>query len=114
MLSHPNEFSLVFLFRLPVDEVEQYFQEQTEARKEDYQNAILREALHKLPWYGQKKEALQKMAKDRGLDHSGTKVDIAQRIAKADNIKMSTKPLYNGSKRSIPLFSSKVRKLGKF
>lgn len=102
-----------FPFRLPINEVERYFEEETLARKEDFQNSVLREALHKLPFYAQKKEVLQKLAKEKGLDQSGTKLEIAQRIVKADKIKVQTKPLYNGRKRSIPLFSSKVRKLGK-
>lgn len=90
-----------------------YFEEETDARKEDYQNAILREALQKVPFYSQKKEVLQKLAKEKSLDHTGTKLDIAMRISKADKIEVKTKSLYNGRKRSIPSFSSQVHKLGK-
>ena len=99
--------------RLPINEVKEFFEEETNARKEDYQNAVLREALQKLPFYSQKKEVLQKLAKEKSLDHTGTKLDVAMRIAKADKIEVKTKQLYNGRKRSIPSFSSQVRKLGK-
>ncbi|XP_066929109.1 uncharacterized protein [Clytia hemisphaerica] len=111
-VSRETLLAISFLAWLPINEVERYFEEETLARKEDFQNSVLREALHKLPFYAQKKEVLQKLAKEKGLDQSGTKLEIAQRIVKADKIKVQTKPLYNGRKRSIPLFSSKVRKLG--
>lgn len=76
-------------------------------------NEILRHKLNKLPFYKNNKEELVKLAKQLNVDSSGSKVEVAQRIAKAQKLTLDDSPLYTGRLRTIPILSSNVRKLGK-
>ena len=98
---------------MPIEEVNEFFARQADSRNDDLANEKLRSKLNKLPLYRSSKEDLSKQAKKLGIDNSGSKLDIAQRIVETKKIKLEGGPIYNGRLRSIPILSSSVRKLGK-
>ena len=82
-------------------------------REEDLRNEKLREQLQKTTLFKHSKEELAKICKELHLDCSGTKVELAQRLAKAKDIRLKEEVLYDGHLDSIPILFYQVRKLGK-
>ena len=78
--------AIAFLAWLPKKEVEDFFTELAWQETEQFRLDQLREKLRKLPMYKKKKTDLRKECLDLKLDTSGTKVDLAERVALHMNI----------------------------
>ena len=105
--------SVSFLAWLPVDETLALFSRLKHASEDDLRNEKLREQLQKTTLFKNSKEELAKICKELHLDCSGTKVELAQRLAKAKDIRLKKEVPYDGNLDSIPILSSQVGKLGK-
>eukprot|EP00112_Aurelia_sp_Birch-Aquarium-sp1_P021266 Seg568.7 transcript_id=Seg568.7/GoldUCD/mRNA.D3Y31 product=Vertnin protein_id=Seg568.7/GoldUCD/D3Y31 len=108
---------LAFLCWCPEKEVKLVLEEHKERASEDSRNDNLREKLQQTELYQNTKAQLAKMCSELNLQTKGTKLQLAERLAKAKkvNLEEDAIPLYAGDLTTIPSSLVAIRKfsLGK-
>ena len=107
-----TEEGLAFLTWLPQSELKQALNEQKNVCLEEMRKDGLREKLIESRLYEHNKAKLAKMCLENNLSTIGTKLDLAERLAKHSGVNLDHEtPLYVGDLSSIPASVTQIRRL---